>query len=76
MGNTLYGVAGAILELLLGVLLILSGIDIYHGFKGSLMAVILLSVALAGVKAVSFYHSQDLAQGCFPVMGQLPSVKA
>jgi hypothetical protein len=73
--NTLYGVASAILELLLAVLLILSVVDIHRGLKGSVLAVILLSMALAGTKTVSFFHSQDLAQGCFPAMGQLPSIK-
>jgi len=76
MDNILYGVAGAILELLLAVLLFLSLGDMYQGFKGSFLAVILLSMALAGIKAVSFFHSQDLVQGCFPVMGRLPSVKS
>jgi hypothetical protein len=76
MDNTLYGVASAILELLLAVLLILSLVDMYRGFKGSVLAVILLSMALAGIKAVSFFHSQDLVQGCFPVMGRLPSIKS
>jgi len=76
MDNTLYGLASAILELLLAVLLILSGVDMYRGFTGSVLAVILLSMALAGTKAVSFFHSQDLVQGCFPVMGQLPSAKS
>lgn len=76
MSNTLYGVASAILELLLAVLLILSVVDMFHGFKGSVLAVILLSMVLAGIKAVTFFHSQDLLQGCFPDMGQLPSVKS
>jgi hypothetical protein len=75
MHNTLYGVAAAALELLLAVLLILSVVDMYQGLKGSVLAVILLSMALAGIKAVSFYHSQDLAQGCFPAMGRLPSIE-
>lgn len=76
MGNTLYGVASAIMELLLAFLLILSVVDIYQGFKGSVLSAILLSMALAGIKAVSFFHSQDLVKGCFPVMGQLPPVKS
>lgn len=76
MDNTLYGVANAILELLLTVLLILSVIDMYHGFKGSVTAAILLSLALAGIKTVSYFHSQDLVQGCFPAMGGLPSAKS
>lgn len=75
MGNVLYGVASAALELLLAVLLVLSLHDVYLGFKNSALASILLGVALAGVKTVSFFHSQDLVQGCFPAMGQLPSVK-
>ena len=75
MGNTLYGVAGAILELLLAVLLILSLVDMYQGLKGSVLAAILLSLALAGIKAVSFYHTHDLVRGCFPVFGQLPTIK-
>ena len=76
MDNTLYGVADAILELLLAVLLVLSVVDMYYGFKGSVAAAILLSMALAGIKAVSFFHSQDLVKGCFPVMGQLPPIKS
>ena len=76
MGNTLYGVASAIMELLLAFLLILSVVDMYQGFKRSVLAAILLSMALAGIKAVSFFHSQDLVKGCFPVMGQLPPVKS
>jgi len=75
MGNTLYGVASAILEILLAVLLILSAVDMYHGLKGSVIAVTFLSMALAGLKAVTFFHAQELVQGCFPVMGRPSSVK-
>jgi len=75
MGNTLYGVAAAALELLLAVLLVLSVVDMAQGLKGSFLAVILLGTALTGIKAVSFFHSQDLVQGRFPAMGQLPSIK-
>ncbi|MEW6673929.1 MAG: hypothetical protein AB1427_19725 [Thermodesulfobacteriota bacterium] len=76
MGNTLYGAAGAILELLVAVWLILSLADRYHGLTGSIPAATLLGMALAGIKAVTFFHSQDLLQGCFPVMRQLPFNKS
>jgi len=74
--NTLYGVAGAILESLLLVLLIMASTDMYHGFRGSIPAVVLLGLALAGIKTISFYHTQGLVEGCFPVMGRLPSMKS
>lgn len=76
MNNPLYGVADAIVELLLSVLLILSVMDVYRGLPGSVPAVILLSMVLGGVKAISFFHSQDLLQGCFPAMGQLSAAKS
>jgi hypothetical protein len=75
MHNTLYGVAAAILESLLAVLLILSALDLYRGFKGSILAVALLGLTLAGIKTVSVFHSQDLVKGCFPVMERLSSAK-
>jgi hypothetical protein len=76
MNNTLYGFASAIMELLLAFLLILSMVDMYQGLKGSVIATILMSTALIGIKVVSFFHSQDLVQGCFPVMGQFPPLKS
>jgi hypothetical protein len=75
INNTLYGFASAIMELLLTTLLILSVIDMYQGFKGSVLTAAMLCMIFAGIKAVSFFHSRDLAKGCFPVMGQLSSVK-
>lgn len=75
MHNPLYGIAAALLELLLVILLVLSWTDLYHGLKGSIPAVILLSLALAGVKAVSFFHSRDLLQDCFPIMERRPSAR-
>ena len=70
-GNTLYGVAFAILELLFTVLLVLAAFDVHEGLKGSMPAVILLLTILSALKAISFSHSRELTQGCFPV--HLPS---
>jgi len=76
MGNTLYGVAAGVLELLLAILLGLAIMDMIQGLRGSLLAAFLLGTALAGIKAVSFFHSQELAQGCFPILGRMPQAKS
>jgi hypothetical protein len=66
-GNTLYGIAFAILELLFIVLLVMAVFDVRDGLKGSTMAVALLVIILSGLKVISFSHARELSQGCFPV---------
>ncbi|MEW6672381.1 MAG: hypothetical protein AB1427_11810 [Thermodesulfobacteriota bacterium] len=53
--------------MLVAVWLILSLADRFHELTGSIPAAALLSITLAGIKTVAFFHSQDLLQGCFPV---------
>jgi len=76
IGNTLYGVATAILELLFAVLLAIAAMDVNQGLKGSVLALIVLIMVLSAVKTVSFFHPRELVQGCFPAKGQLSPVKS
>lgn len=71
MGNVLYGFASAVIELLIGVLLIWSLLDLRQGFKGSIWAATLCGLVLIGIKTISFYHVRGLLQGCFPVRKEL-----
>ena len=66
-GNTLYGIAFAILELLFMGMLALAVFDVRDGLKGSMLAVILLLAILGALKFISFSHARELSQGCFPV---------
>jgi len=76
MGNTLYGFASAILEVLFAGMLILSIVDMYHGSKGGIPAVILLGMTWIGIKAITFFHAHDLLHDCFPIMKQPPPLKS